>query len=163
MIPKESTMFNTKMALSSPLKNIENVFLLSINYSHVISQTPPTVTCTASLLVNADHRDKQKRTKRGCVSYGWVVLCRPTSPCLFGGVLPYFEVTGNSVPVSSQGLKCPDCFIWNCSYIVYISFKYKRAIQGQLPKVFLPMIGVPDGVICGIIIIIINEAYTPRI
>ena len=47
--------------------------------------------------------------------------CRPTPPCLFGGVLPYFEVTGHPVPVSSLGCKCPDCFIWNCSYIVYPS------------------------------------------
>ena len=30
-----------------------------------------------------------------------------------------------------------------------LSFKDERAIQGQLPKVFLPMIGVPDGVMCG--------------
>ena len=44
--------------------------------------------------------------------------CRPTPPCLFGGVLPYFEVTGNLVPVSSLGFKCPDGFIWNCNYIV---------------------------------------------
>ena len=25
--------------------------------------------------------------------------CLPTPPCLFGGVLPYFEVTGHPVPV----------------------------------------------------------------
>ena len=37
--------------------------------------------------------------------------CRPTPPCLFGGVLPYFEVTGNPVPVSSLRFKCPDYFI----------------------------------------------------
>ena len=53
-------------------------------------------------------------------------------------------MTGHPVPVSSLGFKCPDCFIWNCSYIV-LSFKDERAIQGQLHKVFLPMIGVPDG------------------
>ena len=47
--------------------------------------------------------------------------CRPIHPCLFGDVLPYFEVTGHPVPVFSPGLKCPDCFIWNCSYIVYPS------------------------------------------
>ena len=47
--------------------------------------------------------------------------CRPTTPCLFGGVLPYFEVTGHRFTVSSLGFKCPDCFIWNCSYIVYPS------------------------------------------
>ena len=29
-----------------------------------------------------------------------------------------------------------------------LSFKDERAIQGQLPKVFLPMIGVPDGERC---------------
>ena len=46
---------------------------------------------------------------------------RPTPPCLFVGVLPYFEVTGHPVPVSSLGFKCPDCFIWNCRYIVYPS------------------------------------------
>ena len=45
--------------------------------------------------------------------------CLHTPPCLLGGVLPYFEVTGHPVPVSSLGLKCPDCFIWNCSHIVY--------------------------------------------
>ena len=59
---------------------------------------------------------------------------------MFGGVPPYFEVTGHPVPVSSLGFKCPDCFIWNCSYIVYP----ERAIQGQPPKVLL-LIGVPDG------------------
>ena len=37
--------------------------------------------------------------------------CLPTPPCWFGGVLPYFEVTGHPVPVSSLGFKCPDCFI----------------------------------------------------
>ena len=47
--------------------------------------------------------------------------CLPTHPCLFGGALPYFEVTGHPVPVSSLGFKCPNCFIWNCSYIVYPS------------------------------------------
>ena len=47
--------------------------------------------------------------------------CLPTPPCLIGGVLPYFEVTGHPVPVSSPGFKCLDCFIWNCSYIVYPS------------------------------------------
>ena len=47
--------------------------------------------------------------------------CLPTHPCLHGGVLPYFEVTGHPVPVPSQGFKCPDCFICNCSYIVYPS------------------------------------------
>ena len=68
----------------------------------------------------------------------------PTPPCLPGGVLPYFEVTGHPVSVSSLGFKCPDCLIWNCSYIG-LSLKDERAIQGQLPKVLLPMIGVPDG------------------
>ena len=34
---------------------------------------------------------------------------------------PYFEVTVNPVPVSSLGFKGRDCFIWNCSYIVYPS------------------------------------------
>ena len=52
-------------------------------------------------------------------------------------------MTGYPVPVSSLGFQSPDCFLWNCSYnIVY--FKDERAIQGQLPKVFLPMI-VADG------------------
>ena len=37
--------------------------------------------------------------------------CRPTPPCLFGGVLPYLEVTGHPVSVFSQGFKCPDFFI----------------------------------------------------
>ena len=66
--------------------------------------------------------------------------CRPTPTCLFGGVLPYFEVTGHPVRVSSLGVKCPHCFIWNCSYIVYTS-----KVKGS----FLPMIGVPDGGMCG--------------
>ena len=47
--------------------------------------------------------------------------CLPTHPCLFGGVLPYFEVTGHPVPVSALGFKCPDCLIWNCSYTAYPS------------------------------------------
>ena len=34
-------------------------------------------------------------------------------------------------------------------WLYCISFKDERAIQGQLPKVFLPMIGVPDGGMCG--------------
>ena len=46
--------------------------------------------------------------------------CLPTPPCLFGGVLPYFEVTGHPVPVSSLRFKCPDCFIWNCYIYSYI-------------------------------------------
>ena len=50
-----------------------------------------------------------------------ISCCLPTPPCLFGGVLPYFEVIGHTVPVSSLGFKCPDCFIFNCSYIVYPS------------------------------------------
>ena len=67
--------------------------------------------------------------------------CLPTAPCLFGGVLPYFKVTGHPVPVSALGFKCPGCFMWNGSYIVHLS----KVIQGQLSKVLLPMIGVPDG------------------
>ena len=47
--------------------------------------------------------------------------CLPTPPCLLGGVLPYFEVTWHPVLGSSLGFKCLDCFIWNCSYIVYPS------------------------------------------
>ena len=47
--------------------------------------------------------------------------CLPTPPCLLGGVIPYFEVTGYQVPVSSLEFKCLDCFIWKCSYIVYPS------------------------------------------
>ena len=34
-------------------------------------------------------------------------------------------------------------------YLYWLSFKDERANQGQLPKVFLPMIGVPDGEMCG--------------
>ena len=30
-----------------------------------------------------------------------------------------------------------------------LSLKDERAIQGQRPKVFLPMIGVPNGGMCG--------------
>ena len=62
---------------------------------------------------------------------------------MFGGVLPYFEVTGHPVPVSSLGFKCPDCFIWNCSYIVYPA-KMKGPFRDNC-KVLLSMIGVPDG------------------
>ena len=51
----------------------------------------------------------------------WCSCCRPTHPCLFGGVLRYIEVTGHPVSVSSIGFKCTDCFIRNCSYIVYPS------------------------------------------
>ena len=36
--------------------------------------------------------------------------------------------TGHPVPVSSLGLKCPDCCTWNCSYIVYPS-KMKRPFR----------------------------------
>ena len=43
----------------------------------------------------------------GCFALGvrlvsWIVMtycCRPTPPCLFGGVLPYYEVTGHPGPV----------------------------------------------------------------
>ena len=31
-----------------------------------------------------------------------IYCCRPTTSHLFGGVLPYFEVTGHPVPVSSH-------------------------------------------------------------
>ena len=51
---------------------------------------------------------------------------------------------GHPVPVSSLGFKCTDCFIWNCSYIIYPS-NMKGQFRGQLPKVLLPMIGVPNG------------------
>ena len=61
---------------------------------------------------------------------------------LFGGVLPYFEVTWHPVLVSSLGFKCPDCFIWHCSYVVYPS-----KMKGH--KVLLPVIGVPDGGVGG--------------
>ena len=47
------------------------------------------------------------------------LLLLTTHTCLYGGVFPHFEVTGHPVPVSSLGFKCLDCFIWNCSYIVY--------------------------------------------
>ena len=40
-----------------------------------------------------------------------ICCCRSTPLCLFGGVLPYFEVTGHPVPVSSLEFKYPDCFI----------------------------------------------------
>ena len=59
---------------------------------------------------------------------------QPTPPCLFRGVLSCIEVMGHPVPVSSLGFKCPYCFIWICSYIVYPS--KMSAIQGQLPRCF---------------------------
>ena len=40
-----------------------------------------------------------------------LLLLSTQRPCLFGGVLPYFKVTGHPVPLSSIGFKCPDCFI----------------------------------------------------
>ena len=61
--------------------------------------------------------------------------CLPTPPCLFGGVLPYVEVTGHPVSVSSLGFKCPDCFIWNCSYIVYPS-KMKGPFRDNCPRYY---------------------------
>ena len=54
-------------------------------------------------------------------------------------------VTGYQVTVSSLGFKCPGCFIWNCSYIVYPS-KIKGPFRDNR---FLPMIGVADGGMCG--------------
>ena len=74
--------------------------------------------------------------------------CRPTPPCLYGGVLPYLEVTGHPVSVSSLGFKCPDCFIWNCNYIVYPS-KMKGPFRDNCLRYFLPRIGVSDGWMCG--------------
>ena len=56
-----------------------------------------------------------------CVCVSHCCCCRPTPPCLFRAVLPYFEVKGRPVLVSSLGFKCLDCFIWNCSYFVYPS------------------------------------------
>ena len=52
-------------------------------------------------------------------------------------------MTGHPVSVSSLGFKCLDCFIWNCSCIVY-TLQRLKAIQGPLPKVLLHMIGVLD-------------------
>ena len=72
--------------------------------------------------------------------------CRPTPPCLFGGVLPVIEVTGHPVAVSSLGLSVR---IVDLELLYCLSFKDERAIQGQLPMVFLPMISVPDGGMCG--------------
>ena len=57
------------------------------------------------------------------------------SPCLFGDVLPYFKVTGDPVPVSSLRFKCSDCFIWNCSYIVYPS-KMKGSFRDNCLRYF---------------------------
>ena len=66
-------------------------------------------------------RSKIEKGRRGNDARLQCCCCLPTPPCLLGGVLPYFEVTGHPVPVSSLGFKCPDGFIWNCSYIVYPS------------------------------------------
>ena len=66
----------------------------------------------------------------------WCCCCLPTPPYLLGGVLPYFEVTGHPVPVSSLGFKCPDCFIWNCSYIVYPS-KMKGSFRDNCLRHYL--------------------------
>ena len=56
-----------------------------------------------------------KKLQMLCACLACCLCCQPTPPCLFGGVLSYFEVTGHPVTVSSLGFKCPDCFIWNCS------------------------------------------------
>ena len=77
-----------------------------------------------------------------------ICCCGSIPPCLFGGVLPYLEGTGYPVSVSSLGFKCPDCFIWNCSYIVYHR-KMKKTFRDNCLKIFLHMIGVPDGEMCG--------------
>ena len=61
--------------------------------------------------------------------------CQPTLPCLSGCILPYFAVTGHPVPVSSLGFKCPDCFIWNCSFIVYPS-KIKESFRDNYLRYF---------------------------
>ena len=50
-----------------------------------------------------------------------LVNCLLNAFAVLGGVIPYFDVTGHPVPVSSLGFKCPDCFICNWSYIVYPS------------------------------------------
>ena len=64
------------------------------------------------------------------IQYMLCCCCLPTPPCLFGCVLPYFEMMGHPVPVSSLGFKCPDCFIWNCSHSVYPS-KMKGPFRGN--------------------------------
>ena len=51
----------------------------------------------------------------------YMLLLSAHTSMLVEGVLPYFEVTGHPVPGFSLGSKCPDCFIWNCSYVVYPS------------------------------------------
>ena len=48
-----------------------------------------------------------------------VVVVNPHLHTCFGGVLPYFEVTGHPVPVSSLGFKCPD-FLFRTVAILYI-------------------------------------------
>ena len=78
-------------------------------------------TDSGSILTAYSRQDNQLYRCQSRIVYIMCCCCRPKPPCLFGGILPYFEVTGHPVPVSSLGFKCPDCFIWNCSYIVYPS------------------------------------------
>ena len=80
-------------------------------------------------------RTKQLPSMEAVVVYPHIHACLEVS-----FQVPYFEVTGHPVPFFSLGFKCPDCFIWNCSYIVYPS-KMKGPFK-KLHKVLLPMIGV---------------------
>ena len=66
--------------------------------------------------------------------YSYVAVVYPHH---VAGVLPYFEVTGHPAPVSSLGV--PTVSFGTVG--ILLSFKHERAIQGQLPRVLLPMIG----------------------
>ena len=80
----------------------ESSLLIGDNIRHLrvggIPPRPLTSSCCATWLAVTRQGDWVVRDLSDC----WC-CCRPTSPCIFGGVLPYFEVTGHPVPVSSLG------------------------------------------------------------
>ena len=78
---------------------------------------------------------------------------------------PYFhtEVRGHPVPVFSIGFKCPDCFIWNCSYIVYPS-KMKGPFRDNCLRYFylrLAFLGCVEGIRRALVIGLVLIAGMP--
>ena len=68
-----------------------------------------------------------------------MVVCKfvVVDPHLHGclGVSFHTELMGHPVPVSSLGFKCPDGFIWDCSYILY-PFKMKGPFKDNCPRYY---------------------------
>ena len=93
---------------------IEDVIInsehITQNINTLTRETNITLQQTSSPYITTVSNTLYSRTIDNC-------CCQPTSPYLLGGVLPYFEVMVHPVPVSSLRFKCPDRFIWNCSYI----------------------------------------------